>query len=51
MFQLESENKNKVLLIFITHKIKEKEVNFAIKKIEKLDKVNKKATIIRIENV
>ena len=51
MFQLESENKKKVLLIFITHKIKEKEVNFAIKKIEKLDKVNKKATIIRIENV
>ena len=51
MFQLESKNKKTVPLIFITHFIKEKEINLAVKKIEKIDKVIKKATIIRIENI
>ena len=51
MFQLESKNKKTVPLIFTTHFIKEKEINLAVKKIEKIDKVIKKATIIRIENI
>ncbi len=51
MFQLESENKTSTLLIFTTHQIREKEVYLAVKKIEKIDKVIKKAIVIRIENI
>ena len=51
MFQLESKNKKTLPVIFITHKIKEGDLNLAVKKIEKIDKVLKKATIIRIENI
>ena len=51
MFQLEERIKSMVPLIFVTHSVSESQINLAINKIRKLKKVERKITIIRIEDV
>ena len=51
MFQLEERIKSMVPLIFVTHSVSESQINLAIKKIRKLKKIERKITIIRIEDV
>jgi homoserine dehydrogenase len=51
MLQLDNKIKNIVPLIFITHKISEKKINLVLKKLQVLDIIKTKITILRIEDL
>ena len=51
MFQLDNKINNVVPLVFVTHKVSEKKIKLVLKKMEVLDIIKTKITLLRIEDM
>ena len=51
MFQLDNKINNVVPLVFVTHKVSEKKIKLVLRKMEVLDIIKTKITLLRIEDV